>query len=195
MSNLLNNHIVYLAGSIEHSVDNGIGWREEIKQKSKNIGLNLAFLDPTHKPANMVSECNKEKLFWMKLRDEGHYDELTNFVKSTRRIDLRMVDLSSFLIAYIDPDVPSVGTTDEIIIAERQKKPIIAIIKGGKKRANLWHFAIMKHKEMFESIDECLNYLKLINSGKISPDDRWIFLHNYLFKSIDIVELLKESNN
>ena len=181
--NLLNNHIVYLAGSIEHSADNGMGWREEFKQKSKLMGLNLAFLDPTHKPSNLTSETNKEKLFWMDLRNSEKYDELTSFVKNTRRIDLRMVDLSSFVIAYIDPDVPSVGTTDEIIIAERQKKPVLAIIKRGKKKANLWHFAIIKHREMFDTIDECLDYLKLINSGNITPDNRWIFLHNHLFPS------------
>ena len=67
--------------------------------------------------------------------------------------------------------------SNEAGLIERQKKPILAIIKQGKKNAPDWLFAMMKHQEMFENIQECVDYLAKLDSGEIEMDERWVLYH------------------
>ena len=42
-------------------------------------------------------------------------------------IDLRMVDVSDFIIAYCPTNIYSVGTVHEIVVARQQRKPVLFV--------------------------------------------------------------------
>ena len=44
-------------------------------------------------------------------------------MKIIRCVDLRMVDISDFLVVNLDPDIPTFGTHEEIANANRQRSP------------------------------------------------------------------------
>jgi len=169
----------YLAGAITYVDDDGVCWRKELKKYADILIPRLSFLDPTDKPMGLGSEIGFEKGQAKKWKQDGEYDKLTRHVKKYRRYDLRMTDEAQFLIWYIDLDIFTVGSIDETINCEKQKKPLFAIIKQGKKNAPDWLFAMMKHQEMFESIQECVDYLAKLDSGEIEMDERWV-LYNGL---------------
>ncbi len=45
----------------------------------------------------------------------------------TMHIDLRMVDISDFVIAYCPTNIYSVGTVHEIVVARQQRKPVLFV--------------------------------------------------------------------
>ena len=70
------------------------------------------------------------------------------------------------------------GSYDEAVTAERQKKPIFAIIEGGKETAPSWFFGIVHYSEMFDSVEKLVDHLEKLNSGKKSLDNRWVMLRD-----------------
>ena len=59
------------------------------------------------------------------LKLEKKYEELSGLMKTIRSVDLRLVDISDFLIVSLDLNTHPCGTYEEIFLANRQKKPII----------------------------------------------------------------------
>lgn len=177
--NNLKNAICYLSGPIEKAHDLGLGWRKEFIEKAKN--LNLVIIDPCNKPTSFTHEIKGEMVTVNSLRKERRWTELTDYVKRFRREDLRFVDISDFLIVYIDPDVPSFGTLDELFTAEDQKKPLFCICVGGIDKLPSWLFAVFKLNEIFENIDQCIAYLNEINQKESLQDDRrWVLCRDAL---------------
>lgn len=176
-NNILDNAVFYLSGPMEKSPDRGEGWRQEFIKKTEH--LNLKLIDPTNKP-NPDKRYHEERAILDQLKQNEMWDELTSFVKGFRKVDLRYTDLADAIIVYIDTDLYTVGTWDEVFTAERQRKPIFAIVKGGKKSMPAWLFAVIKHKEVFESVDECVNYIENINNGSVALDNRWLLIRNFL---------------
>jgi len=170
----LDGAIGYLAGAITYVSDDGICWRQDFKSRSKILIPKISFFDPTEKPKGLGSEIGYEKRQAKQWKVDGEFDKLTKHVKSYRRLDLRMVDNAHFLILNIDIDIFTLGSIDEAITSERQCKPIFAIIKQGKKNAPDWLFAMMKHQEIFENNQECVEYLAKLDSGEIELDNRWV---------------------
>ena len=175
----LDGAVGYLAGAITYVSDDGICWRVDIKQKSKILIPKISFFDPTDKPGGLGSEIGYEKHIAQQWKLNGQFDELTSHVKKYRRLDLRMVDNAHFLILNIDIDVFTLGSIDEAITAERQCKPIFAIVKQGKQRAPDWLFAMTKHQEIFDSNEQCVDYLSKLDSGEIELDNRWVLYNGF----------------
>lgn len=176
--NVLKDARLYLSGPMDKANDHGISWRRDFIERSKF--LNMAIMDPTNKPMPLASEVGEEKQAIVGYRERGEWDKLCKFVKQFRRSDLRMTDLADILVVYIDPDIPSWGTPDEVFTAERQKKPLLCIVKGGKKALPTWCFAVFEMNEVFETVDECIEYLTRIDCGEIAIDDRWVLIGKYL---------------
>lgn len=174
--NYLKDARCYLIGPITFAKDDGIGWRQNIQQMCKSNGIEINFLDPTNKPNGMGQEVGIEKSTAKEWKRTKQYDKLREYVKKYRRIDLRMVDISDFVIAYIDTNIFMFGSVDEIVTAERQKKPILCILPQGIENAPDWLFAITEIKYMFESIEDLFQFLCRINSGDIDlhEDDKWV---------------------
>lgn len=175
---VLDNSIAYLSGAIENARNHGISWREEIVQKIHEAGINLGFIDPCDKGDKVLGEIGKEREKLVQAKIDGDFETVTEHMKEIRHWDLRAVDAANVMILGLDPDVPTCGTWDEVFEAEDQKIPILAIIKGGPARAPDWLFATMDYKLMFSTIDECVDYIKKVDTGEIEVDKKWLCLHD-----------------
>jgi nucleoside 2-deoxyribosyltransferase len=97
-------------------------------------------------------------------------------MKTIRSVDLRLVDISDFLIVNLDLDIHPCGTYEEIFWANRQKKPIIIHMVQGKQSTPDWLFGTIPHEMIFSSWEDIKNYLVDINSLKnIISYNRWYF--------------------
>jgi hypothetical protein len=172
--------ICYLSGPIDKAKDLGKGWRIEFIEKAGHLGMKI--IDPCNKPASFVHEVTGDVRTVSKMREEGKWEELQKFVKKFRREDLRFTDVSDFLVVYIDPDVPSYGTLDELFTAEDQKKPLLCIVKGGISCLPTWLFGVFRLEEVFSTVDECIEHLNKVDSGKINieEDRRWVLFRKEL---------------
>jgi hypothetical protein len=175
---LLSGAIMYLAGPIDNASDDGRGWRQELIDSSAD--LKIKFIDPTNKPSSCQREVGEEKLLLQSLKRAGHFARVAAFVKEFRREDLRFVDISDALIAYVDPDIHLCGTYDEIFMAERQHKPRFLIIKGGRVRCPNWLFDVFDINDMFDSVAECRKRLIEIDNGQCPMDDEWVLIRHCL---------------
>lgn len=175
-ANMLEGMNGYLSGGIEFKKDDGVGWRIVFKDLTVNAEIPVGFYDPTDKGDDVCGEIAEEREKIRHLKRTGQFEEVTNIMKDVRRWDLRAVDKADFLVVMIDTDVFTCGTWDEVFLAERQQKPILAIVKGGAKCAPDWLFPVVNYKEIFSNIEECVSYLGKINSGEIELDSRWVHL-------------------
>ncbi len=172
----LNNHRVYLAGPIDHADDDGVAWRQKLSPYLKKMGLTI--LDPTDKPVSQCryNEVGAEKDHIQKLKKLKRWDELRNLAKEIVLVDLRMVEVSDFMIAYVDKDIHLCGTYDEIFESLRRRKPTLIVHKGGKAEMSMWLRGKMNHNFIFESFDELYEYLEALHDGTVEPDyTRWVF--------------------
>lgn len=177
MSEQLKGSMCYLIGPIDFSDDKGVGYRQQIMSQLKDFGI--IFLDPTEKLDGLTPDVGIEQEKIQRLKKEERWDELRAFMKKIVRSDLRCVDYSDFVIAYIDPDVHMCGSYHELVCAVNQKKPVLAVIKGGRKRASSWLFGILKPDAMFDSIDDLVEYFK---HPELSLDERWVLFRDQVFR-------------
>jgi len=174
----LDNITIFLSGPIDRTDDDGIIWRNDIKNRIYTEKINVDFFDPCNKPKGLGSETRIEKTLVTKLVNANKWDEAKQLVKKFRRYDLRGVDTSNLIIAYVDIDIHSCGTYDEVFTAERQGKPVFIIMARGytKKDIPRWLLAFINHNEIFESVSDCVSHLKKIDNGEISMDRRWVLI-------------------
>lgn len=172
--NNLSKQRCYLAGAVDRVADRGHSWRDDITPFL--MGLGIIVLNPLKKPTYFGDEDNETAIYKQQLKKDRKYDELSQVMKTIRAIDLRMVDISDFLIVNLDIDVHPCGTLEEIFWANRQKKPILIHMKQGKHHAPDWLFGTIPHQFIFDTWQEIGNYLLEVDSMKISKHmDRWCF--------------------
>jgi nucleoside 2-deoxyribosyltransferase len=172
----LKNQRVYLAGAMDRVSDRGNGWRDSITPFLESLGV-IVF-NPIKKPIMIGQEDEATHKVKIKLKLEQNYDELSQLMKVIRSVDLRLVDISDFLIVNLDLDVHPCGTYEEIFWANRQKKPIIVHMVQGKQHAPDWLFGTIPHEMIFSSWQEITDYLNHINcSNNINDYKRWYFFN------------------
>lgn len=172
----LNKKRVYLAGAIDRVADRGMGWRDMITPFLINMGI--VVFNPIKKPTDVGMEDSDVQNKKTKLKLEKKYDELSILMKTIRSVDLRLVDVSDFLIVSLDLNTHPCGTYEEIFLANRQKKPIIIHVEQGKENAPDWLFGTIPHDLFFSTWDEVKNYLSYINSSPtINTHNRWFFFN------------------
>lgn len=172
--NRLKNQRVYLAGAIDRVPDRGAGWREDITPFLKNKGV--VVFNPLNKPTEVGAEDDSTHELKGKLKSEGRYDELSSMMKVIRSIDLRLVDISDFLVVNLDITTHPCGTLEEIFWANRQKKPIIVHVEQGKQNAPDWLFGTIPHEMIFSTWDEVKDYLISVDTlDEVYPKGRWYF--------------------
>lgn len=177
LMNKLNNMVTYVAGPIDFALDNGVGWRKELKPWLENLGVKV--LDPTDKPEGLIDEQAENLHRRRQLKEQGRYYELSQLMKRIRCVDLRMCDKCDFVIIYLDLDVIMTGTIEESSWCNRMKKPCLIVCKQGKKNVPDWWYGILPYQHIFSSFDELKEYLLKINNGKLEEYDkkRWIFFN------------------
>lgn len=172
--NRLNNQRVYLAGAMDRVKDRGSTWRDNITPFLESLGI--VVFNPLNKPSNIGMEDTEVHLVKKKLKERKNYDELSSMMKTIRGVDLRLVDISDFLIVNLDIDTHPCGTLEEIFWANRQKKPIIIHMEQGKSNTPDWLFGTIPHQMIFSTWDEVKEYLLHINSAEnIETYKRWYF--------------------
>lgn len=176
MRQRLNNQRVYLAGAMDRVADRGNGWRDNITPFLEDLGA-IVF-NPIKKPTTIGKEDAETHKYKQKLKQEMNYDELSRVMKVIRSVDLRLVDISDFLIVNLDLDIHPCGTYEEIFWANRQKKPIIVHMVQGKQNAPDWLFGTIPHDLIFSDWDSVKNYLITIHTNsEIQTFNRWYFFN------------------
>lgn len=165
---------VYLAGNIEFT-KNAFKWRHVMSSELKKLGVKV--LDPT---CPCFCDQDKEDLDTMaeldKWRDAGNFKPLQKFMRDVVRRDLRLIDISDFVIFRIEPSKPTFGTVHELVVAASQRKPCL-IITNNKKKLPRWLFGIVDLDLVFESQDLLIGFLRKVNDGKIKVSKKyWRFL-------------------
>jgi hypothetical protein len=159
---------------MEKDAKNGVGWRQYIQKQLAD--LDICWLDPTNKPTDVGFETIATKNQMFAAREAGDYEAVAERMKVIRCVDLRMTDIADYLIVNLDPDVPTFGTLEEVCNGNRQKKPIILRIAGGKKRTPLWLLAMLPHQLIFSEWDEVYAYLRHIAHDEVIDRlNRWYF--------------------
>jgi hypothetical protein len=172
--NRLKNQRAYLAGAMDRVADRGATWRDNITPFLSDLGI-IVF-NPISKPTDIGLEDQDSHTIKTKLKKQHRYEELSNMMKTIRSVDLRLVDISDFLIVNLDLNVHPCGTLEEIFLANRQKKPIIIHMVQGKDQTPDWLFGTIPHQMIFSSWDDIKEYLSHINSSEnIDTYRRWYF--------------------
>lgn len=170
----LKNQRVYLAGAMDRVPDRGTTWRDNITPFLENLGV--VVFNPISKPTDIGLEDNDSHTIKTKLKAQHRYDELSSMMKTIRGVDLRLVDISDFLVVNLDIETHPCGTLEEIFLANRQKKPIIIHMEQGKEHTPDWLFGTIPHQMIFSTWDEIKAYLIHINSAEnIEHHKRWYF--------------------
>ena len=172
--NRLKKQRVYLAGAMDRVADRGSTWRDNITPFLTNLGV--VVFNPITKPTTIGLEDQDSHAIKTKLKSTKRYDELTEMMKVIRRVDLRLVDISDFLVVNLNLDIHPCGTYEEIFWANRQKKPIIVHMEQGKQHTPDWLFGTIPHQMIFSSWDDIKDYLTHIdNAENIELYKRWYF--------------------
>ena len=174
--NRLKGSRVYLCGAMDRVPDGGVQWRESITPWLHELGINV--IDPCNKPIDIAVEDIEHRELRREWKEDLRYDELTREIKLLRAIDLRFVDVSDFIIVYLDTSVHACGTYEEIFLANRQKKPVLIVCEGGVDNMPDWMFGVLPHQHFFNNWDELKTYIHYVHSCnyKVEHYKRWFFL-------------------
>ena len=178
--NILSESLCYLIGAIDNADDLGCNWRRGLIDLCRSSGLNIKFLDPTRKVTGLRSESKVEHSRIMELKRQGKWCELRVFMKRIIREDHRSVDLSDFVVIYLDPSIHTCGSYFEIQSALTEKKPYFIIVEGGKKNVPAWLFGICDHNQFFASIEEVVRELVSLDDGSKPLSDRWVLFRDQI---------------
>ena len=171
---VLYNTKCYLIGGMEN--EDGQKWRETIENFLGYMGIKC--LNPYKKPfVHKIFEDNDARAQLKKWMEDGEYDLVAERMKKVRNDDLRCCDLVDFSICRISPGRHSWGTGEELATLNREKKPIFLVIEGGKKYCPLWIMGMIPHKYIYNSVEDVLKMIDLINQGQVEIDsERWQLL-------------------
>ena len=165
----------YLVGAMDRVKDGGHGWRDDITPELEKMGITV--LNPCKKTFSHIKEDDKTRRKIEHYKQSGQFEKIRKEYGSIRNADLRCVDLSDFIICNIDLNVHMCGSYEEIVTANRQKKPVLVWCKQGKSNVPNWLFFMLPHQEIFSTMNDLLDYLKFVNScDDKTKMKRWFFL-------------------
>tara|TARA_B100000959_G_scaffold235987_1_gene254545 strand:- start:214 stop:798 length:585 start_codon:yes stop_codon:yes gene_type:complete len=183
----------YLVGAMDRVSDGGVEWREKLNPELNKLGV--VVFNPCNKAIPLANEDEASRARRKKYKSAGAYNSASEEMKEIRNVDLRMVDISDFIIANIDLDVHACGTYEEITTANRQKKPIIVRMKQGKPETPDWLLGMLgsSHDMIFNTWEQIIDYLKSINGcsessvKNLNHHGRWVFfdLHSLYDKILN----------
>jgi hypothetical protein len=173
MNRLLNQRC-YLCGAMDRVKDRGTVWRDDITPFLQELGVTV--FNPAKKPSSIGKEDEDIAKIKHILKKEKKYDQLTDLMKIIRSVDLRLVDISDFIVVNLNLDIHPCGTYEEIFLANRQKKPIIIHVEQGKEHTPDWLFGTVPHNMIFSKWSDVKDYLMHINNEEsIDTHKRWYF--------------------
>ena len=138
--NLLRDARVYLSGPMDfvasREAEKKFGWRNRVSEFLQELGVTV--FDPWFKPEIQgVQEYGREDETTAKVRAQWNFEVSESGAKARAscadhfwpalHMDLRMVDTSDFIVAYVPTNVYSVGTPHEIILCRLERKPVLFV--------------------------------------------------------------------
>lgn len=138
--NLLDGARAYLSGPMDfvasREMEKKFGWRNRVSQFLDRYGVTV--FDPWHKPTvRGLQAYGEEDIKTIEVREQWTFEPGAKGASAramcaatfgeTVHIDLRMVDISDFVIAYCPTNIYSVGTPHEIVVATQQHKPVLFV--------------------------------------------------------------------
>jgi hypothetical protein len=168
--------------------DGGVVWRQRIKHDLKDLGI--IWMDPIQKPiAEGIEDSEHRKLRSIEKR-AGHFDTATQMMQPIKDIDLRMVDVSDFIICHIDFNAYSVGTWNEVFRANTEGKPILVHCEQGKAEAPDWLLATIPHQMIFSKWKELYTYLRSVAyDSSVETYNRWKFFDYGMVYDLDTIKV------
>lgn len=137
---LLEGTSVYLSGPMDFVIsrteERDNGWRSRISDVLESWGVRV--FDPWYKPlVRNLGRYGIEDETTTEARESWRFDDdpsaaavrssLSGSFWPVMHVDLRMVDLSDFVIACCPTNLYSVGTPHEIVVARQQRKPVLVV--------------------------------------------------------------------
>jgi len=172
--NRLRNCRGYLCGPMDLVADGGVVWRRRIQVDLRHLGIH--WLDPCNKPCKVGTENDETRALRHLKKEQGDWQFLANEMSPIRRVDIRMVDFSDFLIVFLDRANSGFGTIAELTRANEQMKPIIVMQEGGKKYTPDWLWGMLPERMIFGDWTSLYYYLESINGDSfIESEDRWLW--------------------
>lgn len=179
--NRLKNTTTYLVGAMDRVDDGGVTWRNKISPTLSKLNINI--LNPCNKPIYNSIEDDYSRQWIEYYKETEQYEKIKKNYSIIRCADLRCVDVSDFIIAHIDLSVHACGTYEEIVTANRQKKPVLVWCEQGKQKAPNWLFFMLPHQHIFGNCETLIEYLHQVNSiSNIDTLGRWIFFSKQEYK-------------
>lgn len=183
----------YLAGPIDRCPNLGSSWRDDC-QKWLEEDFSVIVLNPRKKEEFLSFGYESDE--FIKSRNAhklaGNFKAVKDMMKPIRALDLRLVDKSDFLIVYLDMEIPTCGTYEELFWANRRKIPVLVTCKQGMTAIPDWLYGTLPLHHFFENMDDVKYYLQNVSifgrKNSYSGDDyRWMFF--------EMAEKLKRSLN
>lgn len=161
----LNGKSVYLCGAMHGYTDSGVTWRGMLTPFLKSYGIEV--IDPSLTSANGVSEVSDDKKKFKELVLKEDWVQLKETFWPIVRKDLRAVDKADFIICYYDPNIPTVGTIHELVVASSQKKPIfLKYDVEHLEKFNPWISCLIKTQYFHNSWVSIRKHLDCVDQGK-----------------------------
>lgn len=171
---LLNNTKCYTIGPLEcGSFKEAIKWRTYLQEKLQP--LNIKILSPLDKMFKNfpVENENLNKELKRALKD-GKYEWVHEQMKIIRNRDLAACDFSTFLVAVMEPNQATWGSTDEIITSKRNQKPVFLVIPNeGYSAIPLWLSSYFRPNWVYKSLDEVIDTIYKIDKGQIEVNNKY----------------------
>lgn len=155
----LHGSLAYVAGPMDLVEGRGAGWRQDMTKFLNEYGMGV--LNPCDNPiVGAMKESENYFQEMLHLKESGDWQALVNKAKRVVRSDLHLIDISNFVICYLDVGVHSSGTNTELTYAAMEKKPVILVCKQGKRAVPnfLWGLGL-DHNMFFGTFEEAKEYI------------------------------------
>ena len=168
----------YLSGPIDFAEDMGCGWRDNITPILEK--MNVKVFNPLSHSFDGAEEIPYKRVEMDKMLKNGDYAGVHKEMKQLVHMDLRSVDIASFLIVNYDSTVHMCGTYEEIFKCNTQVKPCLIVHKKPRKELSSWMYGRFPPEHFFASWEELYIYLEDINSDPHyqftkADNKRWLF--------------------
>jgi hypothetical protein len=180
MKGLLEKTNVLIIGPMEEDLETGAKTRAYAKESLAKLNINV--WDHYSRPfLNEFSEDEKSHQKMIDLRENEEFEKLSD-LRNIRRQDLALVDTADIIICVFDKKTFSVGTFNELFLADFLRKPIFFVWGEGKKKCPFWIFWTIPHNYIYNSLDEALETIKKINNGEKKIDSKRWRLKKYEYR-------------
>jgi nucleoside 2-deoxyribosyltransferase len=141
--------LVYLAGPMEDSADNGLGWRVEFREALKEFDFNC-IIPEEHEEGLIPPGANMSKI------KRTNLDLYKTIVRRFIKLDLKFVEDADLIVIKYEGEQTS-GTIGEAQYAYQLKKPVMLVSSLPEEQISGWFLSCCSIK--FSSLEEMVEYI------------------------------------